>query len=101
MKILDTLVRQPKKQVRQPKQQVWPISMYAVLSQGNFMHFSGIQFTGQKMRWRPKNDKYEVCVTAILNDNKDNDNDDDGYVIVIQGQLESLCGRWLVLSLKE
>ena len=40
-------------------------------------------------------------MTAILNGTKDNDDDDDNYVIVIQGKLESLCGRWLVLSLKE
>ena len=58
-------VRRPKQQRRQPKQQVRPILIYAVLSQCNFCrkftHFSGIQSTGQKMRWRTKNDKYEVC----------------------------------------
>ena len=29
-----------------------------------FTHFSGVRFTGQKMRWRTKNDKYQVCATA-------------------------------------
>ena len=57
-------VRQPEQQVRQPKQQVRPILIYAILSRCNFCrkfaHFAGVQFTGQKMQWRPKNDKYEV-----------------------------------------
>ena len=26
-----------------------------------FTHFSGVQFIGQKTRWRTKNDKYQVC----------------------------------------
>ena len=58
-------VRQPKQQVCQPKQHVRPILIYAVLSRCNFCrkftHFSGVQFTGQKMRWRTKNNKYQVC----------------------------------------
>ena len=55
-----------KHQVCQPKQQVRPILTYAVLSQCNFFrkftHVSGVQFTDKKMRWRTKDDKYEVCV---------------------------------------
>ena len=66
-------VGQPKQQVRQPKQQVGPILIYAVLSRCNFcrkfMHFSGVQFTGQNRQWRTKNYKYEVwslgCMTYI------------------------------------
>ena len=57
-------VCQPKQQVRQPKQKVRPISIYAVLLRCNFCRkftqFSGVQFTGQEMRWRTKNDKYQV-----------------------------------------
>ena len=51
-------VRQPKQQVRQQKQQVCPISIYAVLWRCNFCckftHFSGVEFTGQKMKGRTK-----------------------------------------------
>ena len=73
-------VRQPKYQVRQTKHQVRnfnqkstpkkQILIYAVLSRCNFCrkftHFSGIQFTGQKMRWRTQNDKYQICEDDIL-----------------------------------
>ena len=57
--------QEPKQQVRQPKRQVRSILIYAVLSGCSFCrkftHFSGVQFTGKKMRWHRKNDKYEVC----------------------------------------
>ena len=31
-----------------------------------FTHLSGAQFTGKKMRWRPKNDKDEVWEVMIV-----------------------------------
>ena len=61
-----------KQQVRQQKQQVRPILIDAVLSRCNFCrkfkHFSGVQFTGQKMRWRTKmtNLRYEHMSKKIM-----------------------------------
>ena len=71
MKILDTpsqVLNASSKGTNTPSQcrrhQICPILIYAVLLQSNlcrkFTHFSGVQFTGQKLRWRTKNDKYEV-----------------------------------------
>ena len=58
-------VHQPKQQVRQPKCHIRSILNHVVFSRGNFCHkfthFSGIEFSGQNMWWRTKNDKYEVC----------------------------------------
>jgi len=67
-------VRQPKYQVRQTKHQMRnliqkstpkkQILIYAVLSRCNFCreftNFFGVPFTGLKIWWRTKNDKYEV-----------------------------------------
>ena len=42
------------------------ILIYAVLSRGKFCreftHFFGVLFLGKKIRWRTKNDYYEVCL---------------------------------------
>ena len=58
-------VRQPKYQVRQPKYQVRQPKSYAVLSRDNFSckntHFLAYFFQAQKLWWRTKKDKYEVC----------------------------------------
>ena len=54
------------------------ILVYSVLSRGNFCreftHFFGVPFTGLKIWWRTKNDKYEVCVYAEIYDHHRNPN---------------------------
>ena len=54
----------------QPKRQVLPISIYAVLLQGNFCckftKFYGLQFTGLKMRWNTKKENMRFTSHSTL-----------------------------------
>ena len=93
LNVINNKVRQPKYQVRQTKRQVRNFNqkstpkkqmlIYAVLSRCNFCrkftHFFGVPFTGLKIWWRTKNDKYEVCMTKGLLAYKYADDNDDIY----------------------